>query len=78
MGLSEAYAMHDRVDSDLLEGAAQIANFLQELGLNVDRRRAFHLCATKQIPSGKLGGKVIGSKHTIRAHLEKLASQAAA
>lgn len=45
--------MNHQVDSDLLEGGTEIANFLQELGLKVDRRRAFHLCATKQGPVWK-------------------------
>jgi len=68
--------MHDQTGSDLLDGCDEIANFLQELGLKADRRRAFHLCANKQIPSGKLGAKVIGSKRTIRAHFRRVTGDA--
>ena len=68
--------MHDQTDSDLLDGCDEIAKFLQELGLKVDLRRAFHLCTTKQIPSGKLRAKVIGSKRTIRAHLRRVTGDA--
>ena len=68
--------MHDQTGSDLLDGCDEIANFLQELGLKADRRRTFHLCATKQIPSGKLGAKVIGSKRAIRARLGRVTGDA--
>jgi hypothetical protein len=58
---------------ELLEGAEQIAEFLRELGLvQVTKRRAFHLCESKQIPSGKLGGKWVASRQALRGHFEKL------
>jgi hypothetical protein len=64
-----------QAEADLLEGADEIAEFLKaDLGLKVSRRRAFHLCASKQIPAGKLGGKLIGSKRAIRKHFERLTS----
>ena len=58
----------------LLEGAQEIGEFLrEELGLrSVTTRRAFHMCETKQIPAGKLGGGWIGSRHALRAHFKKL------
>jgi hypothetical protein len=62
-----------RADTDLLEGADKIARFLEdEIGLKAPVRRAFHLCASKQIPAGKLGGNWIGSKQAIRAHFAKI------
>jgi hypothetical protein len=63
-----------KADTDLLEGADKIARFLEdEIGLeDVPVRRAFHLCAAKIIPAGKLGGNWIGSKKAIRAHFAKI------
>jgi hypothetical protein len=60
--------------NDLLEGAKEIGEFLRdELGLKgVTTRRAFHLCESKQIPAGKLGGGWIGSRRVLRVHFEKL------
>lgn len=61
-------------ERDLLEGAREIGDYLrEELGLKgVSTRRAFHLCETKQIPAGKLGGGWVGSRRAIKAHLERL------
>jgi hypothetical protein len=66
----------DDARRDLLEGAGAIGDFLrEELGLEgVTTRRAFHLCASRQIPAGKLGGGWVGSRRALRAHFEKLTS----
>jgi hypothetical protein len=62
----------DETKRDLLEGAAEIAEFLGKLGLKVTPRRAFHLCERGQIPAGKLGGGWIASRRAIRAHFQRL------
>lgn len=57
----------ESLSNDLLDGADAIAEFI-----GLDRKRVYHLCAQGQLPSFKLGGKLIARKSAILARLEKL------
>jgi hypothetical protein len=54
---------------DFLKGGKAISDFLNEPYHRVQR-----MIASKQIPAGKLGGLLIGSKRRIAAALDKIAS----
>ena len=57
------------LSDDLLWGIKPIANFLGKT-----QRQAFHLAATGQIPTGKVGGRIVGSRSVLRAHFAALVS----
>ena len=54
-------ARAERLGDDLLNGAAEIAEFL---GTNV--REVYHLAKTKRLPIGRLGRKLIASRAGLR------------
>ena len=54
-------AQASRLADDLLNGANEIADFL---GTNA--REVYHLAATKRLPIGRLGRKLIASKNQLR------------
>jgi hypothetical protein len=51
------------LSTDLLWGVAAIA---AEIGKT--ERQVFHLIATKQIPAGKIGGRLVASRTALRLH----------
>jgi len=53
--------------SDLIWGVSALA---RELGKT--ERQAFHLVETKQIPVGKIGGRIVASRAKLRAHFEAI------
>jgi len=61
----EAARAADRLD-DLLDGGAEIADFLRELGLRANTREVYHLHKTKRLPIGRLGRKLIASRSQLR------------
>lgn len=65
--------MDSGLKEDRLDGAAAIAEFT---GTPV--KRVFYLAERKLIPVGKEGGRLIGSKKTLRDHYAKLMSGQAA
>ena len=64
----EAAKQADRLADDLLNGAAEIAEFL---GTNT--REVYLLAQTKRLPIGRLGRKLIASKRQLTRHTDKLA-----
>jgi hypothetical protein len=63
----------NEIGADTLEGATQIANFL-----NKTVRQAQHLLETRQLPAFKLGNIWHMRKSKYRAHIERLEAEAAA
>jgi hypothetical protein len=61
----EAAKQAERLD-DLLDGGAEIAEFLQQLGLRANKREVYHLHKTKRLPIGRLGRKLIASRAQLR------------
>jgi hypothetical protein len=61
MDEQEAAKRADRVADDLLNGAAEIAEFL---GTNT--REVYHLRQTQRLPIAKLGKKLIASRNQLR------------
>jgi hypothetical protein len=59
--MKEAAKQAERLADDLLNGAAEIADFL---GTNV--REVYHLAKTKRLPIGRLGKKLIASRSKLR------------
>jgi hypothetical protein len=59
--------MDKSLANDLLDGAAEIAEYL--FGDKRKRRRVYHLNATGQLPLSRMGDKLIGRKSTLRQHL---------
>jgi hypothetical protein len=60
-------------DSDILLGASQITEFVNELTTSkVSRSQVYHWIESGNLPAGHLGTKVIGSKKRIREHFERL------
>jgi hypothetical protein len=62
----EAAKPADRLADDLLDGGAEIAGFLCELGLRANTREVYHLAKTKRLPIGRLGRKLIASRSGLR------------
>ncbi|HET7085385.1 MAG TPA: hypothetical protein VFI23_11485 [Rhizomicrobium sp.] len=54
---------------DLLEGAAEIAQFI--FGTADERRRVYHLAHIGQIPCFRMGGVLIGRKSTLLAWISQ-------
>jgi hypothetical protein len=63
----EAAKQADRLADDLLNGAAEIAEFL---GTNA--REVYLLAQTKRLPIGRLGRKLIASKRNLARHVDKI------
>jgi hypothetical protein len=63
----EAAKQADRLADDLLNGAAEIAEFL---GTNT--REVYLLAQTKRLPIGRLGRKLIASKRQLTRHTDKI------
>jgi hypothetical protein len=57
----EAASQPDRLADDLLDGGAEIAEFL---GTNT--REVYHLHKTGRLPIGRLGRKLIASRSQLR------------
>jgi hypothetical protein len=57
----EAASQPDRLADDLLNGGAEIAEFL---GTNT--REVYHLHKTGRLPIGRLGRKLIASRNQLR------------
>jgi hypothetical protein len=55
------------LSSDLIWGVAAIA---AEIGKT--KRQTFHLIENRQIPAGKVGGRIVASRAKLRAHFEAL------
>ena len=53
----------DRLDGDILQGAAQIARFL--FGSESDRRRVYFLVESGALPHFRLGGTICARKSTL-------------
>ena len=64
----EAAKQSETLASDLLNGAAEIAQFL---GTNA--REVYHLAKTQRLLIGRLGRKLIASKRQLTRHTDKLA-----
>jgi len=52
-----------RIDDDILQGAAQIARFL--FGSESDRRRVYFLVESGALPHFRLGGTICARKSTL-------------
>jgi hypothetical protein len=61
METKEAAKQADRLADDLLDGGAEIAEFL---GTNT--REVYHLHKTGRLPIGRLGRKLIASRSQLR------------
>ena len=61
MESKEAASQPDRLADDLLDGGAEIAEFL---GTNT--REVYHLHKTGRLPIGRLGRKLIASRSQLR------------
>jgi hypothetical protein len=61
METKEATSQPDRLADDLLDGGAEIAEFL---GTNT--REVYHLHKTGRLPIGRLGRKLIASRSQLR------------
>lgn len=53
----------ERIDDDILQGAAQIARFL--FGSESDRRRVYFLVESGALPHFRLGGTICARKSTL-------------
>ena len=61
------------VESDILLGASAITAFVNELTTSrVSRSQIYHWIESGNLPAGRLGTKVIGSKKRIREHFEQI------
>jgi hypothetical protein len=61
------------VDNDVLLGASAITAFVNELtATKVSRSQIYHWIESGNLPAGRLGTKVIGSKKRIREHFERI------
>ena len=58
---------------DLLSGVSAIAAFIGE-----EERRTYYLLEKRYLPAGKIGATWLGSKRTLRKHLERIAAGEAA
>jgi hypothetical protein len=59
------------IDNDVLLGASAITEFVNELTtLKVSRSQIYHWIESGNLPAGRLGTKLIGSKKRIREHFE--------
>ncbi len=52
---------------DLVTGADKIGKVI-----DANKRRAYHLLETGQIPAGKIGGRWVASRRKLRAHYDRL------
>jgi hypothetical protein len=66
MDNKEAAKQAERLADDLLDGGAEIADFLRELGLRANTREVYHLHKTRRLPIGRLGRKLIASRSQLR------------
>jgi hypothetical protein len=66
METKEAAKQADRLADDLLDGGAEIAKFLRELGLQANTREVYHLHKKQRLPIGRLGRKLIASRNQLR------------
>jgi hypothetical protein len=62
----------DCLGADLVWGAKGIA-----IELKLTERKAQHLIDSKQIPTGKIGGKIVASRAALRQHFAALLDAAA-
>jgi predicted DNA-binding transcriptional regulator AlpA len=70
--LSSATA-DEEANKDLLWGAAAIADFINELSVTpMSRSKIYHLIENGNLPAGRLGARLVGSKKRIREHLERI------
>ena len=61
------------VDNDVLLGASAITAFVNELTTSkVSRLQIYHWIESGNLPAGRLGTKVIGSKKRIIEHFERI------
>ena len=61
------------IDGDLLLGASAITAFVNELTTSpVSRSQVYHWIESGNLPAGRLGTKMIGSKKRIREHFERI------
>jgi hypothetical protein len=58
---NNAVKQSDRLGDDLLSGGNEIAAFL-----GMPLREVYHLAATKRLPIGRLGRKLIASRSQLR------------
>jgi hypothetical protein len=73
METKEAAKQTDRLADDLLDGGAEIAEFL---GTNV--REVYHLAKTQRLPIGRLGRKLIASRRKLARYTDKITRGTAA
>ena len=64
-------------EAPLADGGASLADdtiweFRQSRRKSIGRTQTFHLVATRQIPAGKIGGRVAASRTALRAHFAAL------
>jgi hypothetical protein len=58
---------------DLLWGAAAIADFINELSATpTSRSKVYHMIESGDLPAGRIGARLVGSKKRIRAHFEQI------
>jgi hypothetical protein len=62
-------------NKDLLWGAAAITAFVNELSSDpMSLSKIYHLIESGDLPAGRLGGRLVGSKQRIREHFERITS----
>jgi hypothetical protein len=77
-GRLTAYGSSNYQDNnDLLWGAAAITTFINELSAApMSRSKVYHLIENGDLPAGRLGARIIGSKRMIREHFKKITAGA--
>jgi hypothetical protein len=73
MDTTEIPRQPDRLADDLLDGAAAIASYIGKT-----RRETYWVIQQGQIPAGRLGRKIIGSKRALDRHMTKITRGATA
>ncbi len=69
--MTDAAVKYNASVSDLLRGAREIRDYLNEKGFDVSLSQTHYLIRKKLIPVGKLGPKsVIASKRRIDRHID--------
>jgi hypothetical protein len=66
---NNAVKQSDRLGDDLLNGGPEIAEFL-----GMPLREVYHLAATKRLPIGRLGRKLIASRAGLRRAAKAITS----
>ncbi|MFZ0065337.1 MAG: hypothetical protein WAK90_04130 [Pseudolabrys sp.] len=67
------HQQHERIEDDLLRGAAAIAEHLRSEGLNVTPTNVYYFAKAKKLPIGRWGKELIASKTRLSRELQRAA-----